>query len=187
MTSGGRRAVLFDRDGTLNVSPEPYLTRVQDFVAIPGAFQAIARLTKAGWGVAMCTNQSGVGRGVIDPKALEAIHAECARLALTAGGRIEGFYVCPHRPDEGCSCRKPLPGLLQDAARVHEYDLSRSYFVGDSLRDLQSGHAAGATSLLVLTGDDPTARAAHPAGLTFADVGAAVDWILARTERAPGA
>jgi D-glycero-D-manno-heptose 1,7-bisphosphate phosphatase len=178
----GRAAVLFDRDSTLNVGPPlgKFVTRLEEFIPIPGAFEAVAKLCRAGWPVAICTNQSGIGQGIMSRQAVDQIHRECERLLELQGGHFDGIYVCPHRPEENCPCRKPRPGLLLDAARDHNYDLSRSFFVGDSLRDLQAASAAGATPLLVLTGDDERARAEQPPDRVFADVPAAVDWILRR-------
>jgi D-glycero-D-manno-heptose 1,7-bisphosphate phosphatase len=175
---GGRAAVLFDRDGTLNVSPATFVTRLEEFIPIPGAFESVGRLCRAGWRTAVCTNQSCIGQGIASAETIDAIHQECARLAGISGGRFDGFHVCPHRPDENCACRKPRPGLLLEAALRHGYDLSRSFFVGDTMRDLEAGRAAGATALLVMTGRDERARAAQPAELVFSDVTAAVDWIL---------
>jgi D-glycero-D-manno-heptose 1,7-bisphosphate phosphatase len=180
MNEGGRAAVLFDRDGTLNVSPPPtkFVTRLEEFIPIPGAFESVAKICRAGWRVALCTNQSCIGLGIVSAEMVNEINRECARFLERAGGHFDGIYVCPHRPDENCPCRKPRPGMLLDAARDHGYDLSRSFFVGDSLRDLQAGDAADATPLLVMTGGDERARAAQPPDRVFADVPAAVDWIL---------
>jgi D-glycero-D-manno-heptose 1,7-bisphosphate phosphatase len=179
---GGRAAVLFDRDGTLNVGPPPttFVTRLEEFIPIPGAIEAVAKLCRAGWRVAMCTNQSCIGQGIVSREMVDRINRECARLLELHGGSFDGIYVCPHRPDENCPCRKPRPGMLLDAARDHGYDLLRSYFVGDSLRDLQAGEAAGATPLLVMTGGDEHARAEQPPDRVFTDVPEAVDWILRR-------
>jgi D-glycero-D-manno-heptose 1,7-bisphosphate phosphatase len=182
---GGRAAVLFDRDGTLNASPATFVTSLQEFIPIPGAFEGVGRLCRAGWGVAVCTNQSCIGQGIASAETIEEIHRECARLAASHGGRFDGFHVCPHRPDENCACRKPRPGLLLEAALRHGYDLTRSFFVGDTMRDLEAGRAAGATALLVMTGGDERARAAQPPELVFPDVAAAVDWIL-RGDRVMG-
>jgi histidinol-phosphate phosphatase family protein len=121
-----------------------------------------------------------VGRGLVKEEVVEAVHAECRRLAAESGATFEAFYVCPHRPDEGCTCRKPLPGLLLSAAAEHDLDLFRSYCIGDSLRDLQAGRAAGATSLLVRTGRGEEARAEHPSELTVPTLVEAAAWILAR-------
>jgi histidinol-phosphate phosphatase family protein len=188
MSSGrGRPAVLLDRDGTLNVSPGSYLTRVEELVPIPGAFEAVGRLCHAGWAIAVCTNQACIGKGLVTAAAVDRIHEECARLAARCGGVFDGFHVCPHRPDEGCTCRKPLPGLLLEAARVHGYDLARSYFVGDSPRDVEAGLAAGATPVLVRSGDGDGVPADLATTLVFDDVAAAAEWILARPLAATGA
>jgi len=177
-----RPAVFLDRDGTLNVSPDHYLTSLDDFEPIPGAFEAVGRLTAAGWPVAVVTNQGCLGRGLVERAEVDRIHAECERLAARHGGRFDGFYVCPDPPEAPTDRRKPEPGMLLEAARDHGYDRFRSYMIGDSERDLLAGRAAGATSLLVLTGHGAGVRAAgrHPAGLTFPTVAEAVDWILRR-------
>lgn len=183
MTGGpppsGRPAVLLDRDGTLNRSPgEGWVTDPADFVPIPGAFEAVARLNREGWPVAVVTNQSCVGRGIATPEQVERVNRECTRVAEDHGAVLDDILVCPHGPEDGCPCRKPLPGLLLRAARERSYDLIRSYVVGDSARDLEAGRAAGATSLLVLTGKGEKARAEHPPHLTFPSLVEAVDWIL---------
>lgn len=183
MMGRGRRAVLFDRDGTLSVSTPDYVIHPRDLILVPGVLEALGRLANAGWRAAVCTNQACIGKGLVDAATVDAIHAEISRRAAAHGGVIDGFHVCPHRPEEGCTCRKPRPGLLLDAARDHGYDLARSYFVGDSMRDLEAGSSAGATPLFVLTGDDPVARSAHPSALTFANAAAAIDWVLDRARR----
>lgn len=182
-----RPAVLLDRDGTLNVDLPEGVPRFEDFVPIPGAFEAVGRLTQAGWPVAVVTNQSVIGRGLATQETVDAIHAECARLAALHGGRFDGFYVSPDPPGSDSPRRKPYPGLLFEAAQEHDYDLLRSYMVGDSARDLVAGRAAGATPLLVLTGRGRTtlAERGHPADRTFADLAAAVEWILSRARGVP--
>lgn len=176
-----RPAVLLDRDGTLNENPGGWITSVEDFVPIPGAFEAVGRLCRAGWPVALATNQSCVGRGIATMEQVNRVHEECLRVAAENGVTLDGIFVCPHAPGEGCACRKPMPGLLLEAAAAHEYDLFRSYYIGDSARDLVAGRTAGATPLLVLTGHGREARAEHPEDLTFPTVAEAIDWILSRT------
>lgn len=177
-----RPAVFLDRDGTLNRDPGDRLWVFEpaEFVPVDGAFDAMARLTAAGWPLSIVTNQSCVGRGRASREQIDRVNAHCVGLAEAAGARIDGVYVCPHAPDEGCRCRKPLPGLLLDAASEHGYDLFGSYVIGDSHRDLLAGRAAGATALLVLTGKGAAARDRHPPDLTFPSVSEAVDWILSR-------
>jgi D-glycero-D-manno-heptose 1,7-bisphosphate phosphatase len=177
-----RPAVLLDRDGTLNVDLPSGVTRLEDFAPIPGAFEAVGRLTAAGWPVAVVTNQSVLGRGLASTEIVDAIHAECVRLAALHGGRFDGFHVSPDPPGSDSLRRKPLPGLLFEAAQEHGYDLLRSFMIGDSVRDLVAGRAAGATPLLVLTGKGrQTLTHGHPPDRTFADLAKAVDWILTRS------
>jgi D-glycero-D-manno-heptose 1,7-bisphosphate phosphatase len=173
-----RAGVLFDRDGTLNENPPFYVKSLAEFVPYPGAFEAVARLCLAGWPVAVCTNQSCVGRGIIGAEVVDEVNRECARLLEDAGGRFAGFHTCPHAPDDGCECRKPLPGLLRAAAAAHAIDLDASYFVGDSPEDMAAGRAAGATPLLVRTGRGAEAAADHPREHTFPTIVEAVEWIL---------
>jgi D-glycero-D-manno-heptose 1,7-bisphosphate phosphatase len=177
-----RRAVLLDRDGTLNVNPSAYVTRLEEFEPIAGAFEAVGRLCRAGWSVSVVTNQSGIGKGLVTSAAVGEIHRECERLAAAHGGAFDGFYVCPDLPGFGSELRKPLPGMLLAAARDHDYDLFRSYTIGDSERDLVAGRAAGTTPLLVLTGHGERTRREtdHPEDRTFASLAEAVDWILTR-------
>ncbi|MBZ0269489.1 HAD-IIIA family hydrolase, partial [bacterium] len=131
-----RPAVLLDRDGTLNATPSRYVTSVADFVAIPGAFEAVGRLCRAGWPVSVITNQGGIGSGLVTAEEVGRIHDECRRLAALHGGSFDGIHVCPDPPDAPTERRKPRPGMLLEAAREHGYDLFRSYMVGDSERDL---------------------------------------------------
>lgn len=181
-----RPAIFLDRDGTLNVNPDGWVSSVGEFRPIPGAFEAVSRLARAGWPLSVVTNQSGIGRGITSREAVDAVNGECVRVAAAHGVAFDGIYVCPHAPDEGCECRKPLPGLLLRAAAEHSYDLFRSYLIGDSHRDLVAGRAAGATALLVLTGHGEGARAHQPDDLTFPTIVEAAEWILARVPRGDG-
>lgn len=129
-----------------------YITRPQDLRLLPGAAEAVARLNRAGWAVAVVTNQAGVGKGVLTLPDLNAIHAHLHATIARSGGHLDGIFLCPHHPDAGCDCRKPLPGLLRQAARALHLDLTACYLVGDSPRDIAAGHAAGCHTVLVLTG-----------------------------------
>lgn len=177
-----RPAVLLDRDGTLNASPGRYVTSVDQFVAIPGAFEAVGRLCRAGWPVSVITNQGGIGSGLVSAAEVDRIHDKCRRLAAEHGGAFDGFHVCPDRPDAPTERRKPRPGMLLEAARDHGYDLFRSYMVGDSDRDLVAGRAAGATPLLVLTGHgcETASSGEQPVEWIFPSLAEAADWILAQ-------
>lgn len=179
MTAAGRAAVILDRDGTLNERPAEYVTSLDLFHPIAGSFEAVGRLTRAGWPVVVATNQACIGKGMVDRSVVDEVHEECRRVAALHGGAFEGFYVCPHAPDAGCSCRKPLPGLLLRAAEEQNFDIFRSFMIGDTARDLLAGRAAGATSLFVRSGNDGDAPEGHPAELAFDDLAHAVDWVLA--------
>ncbi len=180
--SGGRCAIFLDRDGVLTVEGGAYVVRPEDLHLLPGAVDAVALLTQAGWPVFLFTNQAGVGRGYLSLEMLDAIHARLKAEVAAAGGALRGIYACPHAPEDQCDCRKPLPGLLYCAAAEHHLDLHRCYVVGDSPRDIQAGRAAGSHTILVLTGHtrayDPAAFPAPPPDHVFPDLAAATNWLL---------
>lgn len=148
----GKKAVLLDRDGVLTAETGAYITRPEDLKLVPGAAEAVARLHQAGWTVAVITNQAGVGRGYLTLEDLHAIHDKLRAEVAAAGGHLAGIFFCPHHPHAGCDCRKPLPGLLHQAASALDLDLSFCYLVGDSPRDIVAGEAVGCKTVLVLTG-----------------------------------
>ncbi|MCP3914188.1 MAG: D-glycero-beta-D-manno-heptose 1,7-bisphosphate 7-phosphatase [bacterium] len=183
-----RPAVFLDRDGTINREVD-YLSRVEDFELLPGAGEALRALQDAGFLLVVITNQSGIARGMLDEARLEEIHGEMARQLDAFGVVLDHVGHCPHHPDCGerveCNCRKPQPGLLLEATRVLEIDLTESYCVGDSLRDLTAGEALGVRGILVGTGKgEAQERTAREAGRTIepfvADLAAASRWILAQ-------
>lgn len=137
------KLVIVDRDGTLCVEREGYLQTPDDWAPLPGALDAIARLNHAGYQVVIAANLPGLGRGLFDMAALNAIHAKMNKQVAAAGGRIEAVFFCPHTPDEGCNCRKPLPGLFQQIGERYKLDLTQVHAVGDSERDVQAAVAAG--------------------------------------------
>lgn len=146
-----QRLALLDRDGTINVEKN-YVCRPEELELVPNAAAGIRRLRELGLKVAVISNQSAVGRGLLTIRALEEIHARLAGLLAAEGARLDGIYFCPHAPGEGCRCRKPALGLVERAAADFAADLSRSFFIGDKRVDIETGHAAGATSILVRTG-----------------------------------
>src|SRR5690606_13821215 len=167
------KLIILDRDGTINEDRDDYVKSADEWVPIPGAIEAIARLNHAGWHVVVATNQSGLGRGLFDMGALNAMHAKLNQLLAKQGGRIDAVFFCPHPPDAACDCRKPLPGLMQQIGVRYGIDLAKVPVVGDSLRDLQAGAALGCPTHLVKTGkcgapDDPqiAATAAQVPGTT---------------------
>jgi len=153
-----RPAVFLDRDGTLNVEKD-YLYRVEDFEFIPGAPEAIKLLKDAGYLVIVVTNQSGVARGYYSLEDVARLHEHLSSCLAPLNVRIDGYYVCPHHPTAGvgafksdCTCRKPNPGMLLEAARDLHVDLSRSWMIGDKVADVEAGRRAGVRPLFVRTG-----------------------------------
>jgi D-glycero-D-manno-heptose 1,7-bisphosphate phosphatase len=146
------KLVILDRDGTINEDRDDYVKSADEWVAIPGALEAIARLNHAGWHTVIATNQAGLARGLFDMATLNAIHARMNRELATFGGRIDAVFFCPHKPEDGCTCRKPLPGLLRTIGERYGVDLRETYMIGDSLRDLRAGVAVGCAPHLVRTG-----------------------------------
>jgi D-glycero-D-manno-heptose 1,7-bisphosphate phosphatase len=146
------KLVILDRDGVINEDSDEYIKSVDEFRFIPGSLEAIARLNQAGYRVAVATNQSGLARGYFDLDTLNSMHGKLRRALAAVGGHIEMIAFCPHGPDDGCSCRKPLPGLLQEIGARLGQDLTGVPAVGDSLRDLEAAQAVGATPILVRTG-----------------------------------
>lgn len=146
-----RRFILLDRDGTLIVERH-YLRDPAGVELIPGAAAALAALRARGWGLAVVTNQSGLGRGYFGWQDLDAVHARLAALLAAHDVHLDGIYVCPHTPDDGCACRKPAPGLVHAAAAALHFDPRAAVVVGDKACDLALGRAVGATTCLVRTG-----------------------------------
>lgn len=147
------KLLILDRDGVINEESDAFIKSPDEWIALPGAVDAIARLNKAGYRIAIATNQSGIGRGLFDLDTLAAIHAKLHETVSEAGGRVDAIFFCPHAAEAGCECRKPRPGMIFDILRRFGADPQETAVVGDSLRDLQAGHAAGCRSILVLTGN----------------------------------
>ncbi|AHE67776.1 D-glycero-beta-D-manno-heptose 1,7-bisphosphate 7-phosphatase [Legionella oakridgensis] len=154
---------LLDRDGVINQDSLHYIKSVDEFELLPGSVEAIARLTQAGYRVAIATNQSGVARGYYDEAQLAAIHANLIANVCRAGGRIDRIEYCPHMPDAGCACRKPQPGMLLAIAHAFNCSLANVPFVGDRVSDIQAAMAAGANPIMVLSSmTDRAGLAAYP-------------------------
>jgi D-glycero-D-manno-heptose 1,7-bisphosphate phosphatase len=177
MPADKRRAIFFDRDGTLmedaHYCGDP--ARVKVFPGVPGALR---RLKQAGFGVFIITNQSGIGRGLISEAQYAAVQEEFLRQA----GRdsVDASYYCPDAPGVPSKCRKPEPGMVLQAAEAHHIDLSGSYFVGDKSADIECGRRAGTRTVLVLTGYGREQKCA--ADFTCRDAVDAMNTILATDE-----
>lgn len=147
------KAVFLDRDGTLNVD-KGYVHRIEGWEWIPGAIDAIVALRKAGFLVIVVTNQAGIARGYYTGEDVDRLHAWVNEELKKQGAAIDGFYYCPHHPEYSgeCECRKPMPGLLHEAAQDFDIDLDCSWLVGDKAGDIEAGLSTGVKSILVLTG-----------------------------------
>jgi histidinol-phosphate phosphatase family protein len=146
-----RPAVILDRDGVLNKRPPraEYVRRPEEFEWLPGAREALRLLRERNYRVIVVSNQAGVARGAMSQSDVERVNDRMRAESQAAGGRIDAVYYCPHGWDDGCECRKPKPGMLFDAARDFQLDLTRTVFVGDDERDAQAAQAAGCGSVLV--------------------------------------
>lgn len=188
MAEGNTRALFLDRDGTINLDPG-YISRPEAIQLLPGAAAAIRRARDRGFRIVVVTNQSGVGRGIIQADVLPRINSRLNELLeQEAGARVDYFACCTHHPDELCLCRKPLPRLVYEAQAALAIDLGRSAMIGDRLTDVATGKSApvGAT-VLVRSGDGRQqealldGRPAEEAPDHVADdLGGAVDWLLSR-------
>ena len=182
------KLVILDRDGTINQASEEFVKSPEEWHPLPGALEAISRLNHAGFHVVLATNQSGLGRGLFDMAALNAVHAHMLKALATLGGRIDAIFYCPHAAEEGCSCRKPAPGLLQQIEERYGLSLIGVPYVGDSLRDMLAAQAAGCAPHLVLSGRhamvDPARLPPEFPGNTrvHADLMAFADHLLAAAE-----
>lgn len=146
------RYVLLDRDGVINCDSDDFIKSPEEWLPIAGSLEAIALLNEHGYKVVVITNQSGVARGLFDTAMLEKIHAKMRSMTEEKGGKIDAIYFCPHGPNDDCNCRKPKPGLLEAFATDNHVSLIGMAVIGDSLRDLQSAQAVGASPILVKTG-----------------------------------
>lgn len=189
------KLVILGRDGILNVYRDDHVKSPDEWVPIPGALEALSRLHHAGWHAVVATNQAGIGRGMIDMAAVNAIHAHMIRRVAALGGRIDAVFFCPHTPEEGCACRKPRPGMMQDIGNRYGIGLAQVPMVADTLRDLLAAHAAGCEPHLVCTGRAATLGDAQwsdilrqvPGARRHADLGAFADWLLSRDTAGVGA
>ena len=179
------KLVILDRDGTINSDSDDFVKTPDEWLPLPGALEAIARLNHAGWHVVIASNQSGLGRGLFDVASLNAMHAKMHKMLAAVGGRVDAVFYCPHSPEESCTCRKPLPGLFEQIGERFGVPLKGVPTAGDSLRDLQAGAAAGCEPHLVLTGKSARGQPdGLPAGtMVHTDLAAFVGFLLERAAR----
>jgi D-glycero-D-manno-heptose 1,7-bisphosphate phosphatase len=179
------KLALLDRDGVLNEESSAYIKSPAELTMIPGSARAVARLNRAGIKVAVCTNQSVVGRGIISVDTLELVHAQLRRALAAEGAYLDAIFVCTDHPDRPTSRRKPGPGMLEEALLMFDADPESTPMVGDNLRDLEAAAAVGCPRHLVRTGHGTTVDVAGlpqlllPVGV-HADLAAAVAVLLGR-------
>jgi D-glycero-D-manno-heptose 1,7-bisphosphate phosphatase len=187
--------IILDRDGSINEDRDDFVKSADEWVPLPGALEAIARLNHAGWHTVIATNQSGLGRGLFDMAALNAMHTKMNAALARVGGRIGAVFFCPHAPEDQCSCRKPLPGLYEQIGERYGVNLETVPAVGDSVRDIEAAVAAGCMPHLVLTGKGALMTDAQLAELkqripelqVHADLAAFAEHLIQRERTARGA
>lgn len=179
------RLVIIGRDGVINELSKGGVRSPDKWCAIPGSLRAIGRLAFAGFHIVVATNQPGIGQGELDSAVLARIHEKMMAEVAAEGGRIDAIFYCPHRPDAGCKCRKPAPGLLKDIGERLGVALGGVPVIGDSLDDVRAARAAGARPILVRTGRGAAVEARDLAGVeVYEDLAGAVQALTERARRA---
>jgi len=146
------KLIVLDRDGVINHDSDQFIKAPDEWRPIPGSLEAVARLNHAGFRVVVATNQSGVGRGLLDIATLNAVHEKMHRALAQVGGRLDAIFFCPHTADSQCNCRKPKPGMLEEIGHRFGVEMTGVPCIGDSERDLVAAETVGAQPMLVLTG-----------------------------------
>ena len=184
------KLIILDRDGTINRDSDDYIKSPDEWLPLPGAIEAIARLCQGGWHIAIASNQSGLGRGLFDLATLNLMHDKMNKLLAAAGGRVDAIFFCPHLPQDHCQCRKPLPGLFEKIGERFGVALDQVHAVGDTLRDAQAAALAGCQTHLVCTcnsegysGRTPPENF-PPQTMVHDNLSAFADWVLALGETA---
>jgi D-glycero-D-manno-heptose 1,7-bisphosphate phosphatase len=173
--------IILDRDGVINHDSDDYIKSPEEWLPIAGSLEAIAKLHRAGIKVVIATNQSGIARGLYDEITLARIHTKMNQLITAKGGQLAGIFYCPHGPDDGCECRKPLPGLIYQITDALSIDPVSVPFIGDSVRDLIAAEAAGCQAVLVKSGKGDRSLASGKVGShipVFDDLASFVDFWL---------
>ncbi len=174
------KLLILDRDGVINYDSDAYIKTLEEWIPLPGAVEAIAQLSKAGWTVAVATNQSGLARGYYSDAVLTSMHDRLRELVAEQGGELGLVVHCPHGPNDGCDCRKPKPGMLLAIAAHYHTNLAGVWFVGDSRGDLEAAVAVDCQPVLVKTGKgEKTLGTVLPTGtLIFDDLAAVAAQLL---------
>ncbi len=173
------KLIILDRDGVINQDSLEYIKSPDEFIFLPGSIKAIKRLCDAGYTIAIATNQSGIARGHYDEPMLHSIHEKLLTHVHAAGAQIACIQYCPHMPDSGCACRKPMPGMLYAIAKQLECTLDGAIMVGDRITDILVARAAGVRPMVVVSSMTDQARLAEfPEVPVFVSLDTCVDVIL---------
>ncbi len=179
------KLIILDRDGVINQDSDEFIKSPEEWTPIPGSLDAIARLYRAGYRIVVATNQSGIGRGLFDIVALNAIHQKMHAAVRASGGIIDSIFFCPHTNNDNCDCRKPRQGMFNAIAERYSISLEGVPTVGDSLRDLQAGFLAGCNPILVMTGkgnQTKTNGGLPPDTIIFEDLASVANYLLEKEE-----
>jgi D-glycero-D-manno-heptose 1,7-bisphosphate phosphatase len=170
------KLIILDRDGVINLDSVDYIKSPDEWHPVAGSLEAIAELNRAGFKVCVATNQSGIARGYFDLLTLAAIHDKMIEALVKVGGHVDAIFFCPHGPDENCSCRKPKPGLYQQALNHFKVEVSEVMVIGDSLRDIEAAQALNCPAILV---ESNKGKIPVPEGIDFyLNLSAAVQSLL---------
>ncbi len=175
------KLIILDHNGVINQSSETFIKTPDEWQPLPGSMEAIARLTHSGYRIVTATNQSGIGRGLLDMVTFNAINDKMYKSVAQAGGRIDSIFFCPHTGTDKCNCRKPKTGMFEEIMQRYGTDLKNVPAIGDALRDLQAAEAVGALPILLLTGKGTITHEQNelpPRTLVFDDLSAAVNAIV---------
>lgn len=183
-----KKVVFLDRDGVINRDSPDYITCWSEFEFLPGSLEALTKLTQNGFTTIVITNQSVINRNMVTGETLDHIHSMMKKHIQSKGGKITDIFFCPHKPEDGCDCRKPKPGLIYKAEKRYRIDIGSSIMVGDSAKDIECARNAGCGySLLVKTGNGIQAekilkdKAIYPDHVAR-NLLSAVDWIFTHTQ-----
>jgi histidinol-phosphate phosphatase family protein len=187
ITMQKRKAVFVDRDGVINVHRPDYIKSWSEFIFLPGILTAFRKLAELPLAVVVVSNQSVIGRGLVEKVVVDDIHSRMVAEIQSHGGRVDDVIYCPHHPDANCACRKPKPEMIFRVASRANLDVTSSYFIGDSPSDVEAAVAAGCIPVLVLTGrgreSQHQLRSRYPALDIFPDLLSVVEWILVREQQ----
>lgn len=154
--------IILDRDGVINYDSSDYIKSPEEWRAIPGSLEAIAKLNQSGHKVVIASNQAGIARGYYDLKTLKEIHEKMHTELKKVYGHVDAIFFCPHHPDDNCNCRKPKPGLFLQIQKKYPNDFSNAVMIGDSLRDVEAARAANCKVVLVRTGNGAATLTKNP-------------------------